>query len=332
MRRIARVWHPSMSPLAVAWLSAALALLGAASPAAGDLAKGELIVPGPGGAPLNGPSGIALNPTTGEIIVANTNEHRIEIYTGDGRFVTRFTHRVPGKDGALVDGLPRGVAVLDADRLAVVDGLAGYVDIVDYRGHSIAKLATPVPASAGGLTAVAVARDGSILAAAPGALGRVYRFAPDLTPNGSWGEPGDSPGRLNTVVSLAELPNGNVVVASALTELAVQMFTPRGEFIRGFGKHDIGLGNFSLPSGLAVTADGRIWASDEIRHVIQVFDSTGTYIGEVGGGGTALSEFLYPSAVATDGVNHLAVAERLGGRIQVFGILARGDDPGTDGN
>lgn len=300
---------------------------------AAELATPELIVPASiNDARFNAPGGIALNPTTGEIILANTNEHRIEIYSLGGRFLTRFTHRVRAKDGTLVEGLPRSVAVVGTNRLLVVDSHAPYVDVIDYRGRSVAELKPPASPDSPDFTSVAVTRKGEILASTAGEKGRIYRYASDFTPIGSWGEAGDSPGHLNGVVALAELPDGNIVVACAQTELAIQVFTPEGEFVRGFGKHDIGLGNFSLPSGLAVTADGRIWVSDEIRQIVQIFDSTGTYIGAVGGGGKAPGCFQYPSALATDGISRLAVTERVGGRFQVFSIPDRGDDSDPEAN
>jgi len=298
---------------------------------AAELAKPELVVPGPtDGARFNAPGGIALNPNRGEVILANTKEHRIEIYTLGGRLLTRFTHRVRGKDGNLVDGLPRSVAVAGASRLLVADSYAPYVDVVDYRGRSVGELITSIPPDAGGAASVAVARDGKILVAGSGSHGRIYLFASDFTPIGSWGEAGSQPGHLNGIAAIAELPGGNIAVACMQTELAVQIFTPAGEYVRGFGSHEIGPGNFSLPSGIATTTDGRIWVGDELRQIVQVFDSSGTFLGALGGGGSAPGAFQYPSALATDGATRLAVAERVGGRFQLFTILGRGDDPESE--
>jgi len=318
--------------ICAAFLGMGLAASGGAF-ADGEFAKPGLVVPGSlDEARFNAPGGIALNSTTGEIILANTNEHRIEIYSPGGRFLTRFAHRVRAKDGTLVEGLPRGIAVAGASRLLVVDSRAPYVDVIDYRGRSVAEFSPPASSGSPGLTSVAVTRKGEIVVSTSGEAGRIFLFNPDFTPSGSWGEPGSSPGQLNGIAALAELPDGNIVVACAQTDLAIQIFTSQGEFVRGFGKHDVGPGNFSLPSGLAVTADGRIWASDEIRQTVQIFDSTGAYIGAVGGGGIAPGLFQYPSALATDGVKHLAVTERVGGRFQVFDIPGRSDDSAPEAN
>jgi DNA-binding beta-propeller fold protein YncE len=84
--------------------------------------------------------------------------------------------------------------------------------------------------------------------------------------------------------------------------------------------HDIGPGNFSLPSGVAVSADGRIWVSDEIRQIVQVFEPSGKFIQSVGVGGRGPGEFHYPSALASDGKDLVAVAEREGNRFQLLRV------------
>jgi DNA-binding beta-propeller fold protein YncE len=297
----------------------------AATSFAEELAQRELVVRGPrSGVPFNGPEGIALNPTTGEVVVANTNDHFVEVYSRVGSLLTRFPHLVWTPEGVQVEGLPRGVAVIGADRIVVADAFATYVDVVDYRGRSVARLQTSVPPGAGGLSAVAVTRGGAILAAGVGPSGLIHAFAPDFSSAGSWGVSGSAPGQLSGVTGLAELSDGAIAVTCAQTELAVQIFDPAGVYRRGFGRHDIGVGNFSLPSGVTATPDGRIWVSDELRQVVQVFTAEGEFLGMLGRGGQAPGEFLYPSALASaDG--RLAVTERVGARFQVFSIPGQGD-------
>ena len=150
--------------------------------------------------------------------------------------------------------------------------------------------------------------------------GHIFLFSPDYRPLGSWGAPGSEPGQLTRVTGIAEAPSGDLVVTCASTRLAVQIFTREGTFLRGFGKHDLGPGTFSFPSGVAITADGRIWVSDEIRHQVSVFDFAGKFLSSVGSWGEGPGEFAYPSAVATDGGSFLVVAERVGARFQLFAI------------
>ena len=272
--------------------------------------------------PLDGPRGIALDARRGEIVIANTGAHVVETYGLDGRLRARFVHRVRTAGKRIEPGVPTGVALDASGNLLVVDRLAAYVDVLDARGAEVARLeigAAGCPAGAS-VSAVAVTRTGGILVASAGDSARVHRFDGRYRSLGCWGTPGREPGQLAGITGIAALADGRCVITCATTRLAVQIFTFDGEFVRGFGAHEIGPGNFSYPSGVTATDDGRIWVSDEIRHSVQVFDSAGSYLGVVGGQGVAPGEFMYPSALSGDGKELLAVSERVGNRYQLLRI------------
>lgn len=320
-RRFARARAAAGRAL-VAFLFASPTAGAAASPPVVDSAL--VLGQANGGGAFASPMGIALDAARGEVVVANTGRHRVEFF--DLRTWPRgsFVHRVPDGAGGMRDGLPSHVAVDGSGALLVVDRLAPFVDVLDFRGQPAGRLLLPPPdddlAGGGGPGALAVAPDGSVLVASRGEQGRIHVFGPDHRWIRSWGEPGREPGRLAEITALAVTPEGEVVVVSASTELAVQVFTARGAYLRGFGVHDIGPGNFSLPTGVAVTQDGRIWVCDAIRQLVQVFDAAGTFLGTLGGNGTRPGEFNYPSALASDGRAMLALAERAGNRFQLMWV------------
>ncbi len=295
-------------------------LLGtAATASAAVTATPELIVTGFGNdSPFNVPQAVVLDATRGELIVGNTGNHTIEVFTLGGRPLARYVHRVDGRDGRRVDGSPIGLAVDSAGRLLVADAAAAYVDVIDGRGRSIDRVTPSLPEGSFGPAAIAVCRDGSILVGMSGETGRVYRFTREYALDGSWGEPGRSPGMLSNIRGIVEAPDGSILVLCLDTDLAVQRFTRRGTYVSGFGLHDVGTGNVSFPSGIAVTGDGRLYVTDELRQIIQVFDERGEVIARLGGGGLLPGEFQYPSAIASDGKDQLAVVERIGARLQVF--------------
>lgn len=286
----------------------------------------RVIAGGPSEIPFHSPRGVAIHAARMEVLVSNSGLHRIEIFGLDGRRRGHFVHRVRAADGVLEPGIPSALSVDPAGRLLVVDNRADYVDVLDFRGRSVARLDLAAPGCPPGRrpVAVAVTPAGEILVAAGGTEGRVYRFGPDYRPLGCWGEAGVEAGRLAGISGLAVLPDGRVVVTCMQSEFAVQVFSPAGDYQAGFGVHDIGPGNFSLPSGVATTRDGRIWVTDEIRQIIQVFDPAGRFLGMVGGGGVAPGQFLYPSALASDGGEWLAVTERVGNRFQLLRIRSAG--------
>lgn len=319
--------HPDRGPATLPYAAIALLACGAlavSSPAAALERLAEplhVVFDTWNGAFMRGPLAIVLDPQRQEILLANTNANRVEVYDFEGFSIGSFVHVVE-RDGATQDGFPKWLAVDSTGRILLGDQLASYVDVLDYAGRSEHRLALPAPDDAldagNGPGAIAVARDGRILVASRGERGRVYEFDRTYAFIRAWGDSGAAAGRLSAITGLCEAPNGDIWVTCARTDLAVQVFDAKGRFLRGLGKHDIGTGNFSFPSGITVTADGRVWVSDEIRQVIQVFDSAGTYLGVVGGAGKGRGEFLYPSSIATDGRQFLAVAERGGNRFQIF--------------
>jgi DNA-binding beta-propeller fold protein YncE len=298
----------------------ALALVGWVSAAAANAdptLRPKLLVWGSAdGAAMRGPRGVVFDPRDGAIYVANTGEHRIEVFSRTGRPLSRFVHRVSGPDGALVDGSPCALAFDRSGHLLVADFMASYVDVLDRRGRPVTRL----DVRAGQPAALATGRDGTIYVGTTGGVSKVHRFHADYTPDSSWGEQGGEPGRLCSVTAIGELADGAIAVACAHTHFGIQIFTPTGEYLRGFGDHEPGTGSVSLPSGVVGGADGLIWVSDEIRQIVQVFDKDGVFIAKMEGTGAADSDFDSPSALAADGKGLMALTERGLGRFQVLGF------------
>lgn len=308
---------------------AALLLAPSSLPAA-DLARPERVVSGyEDGTRFQVPRGVALDAAREELIVANTGDHRIEIFSLRGRPLGRFVHLVTLPDGSTVPGLPRAVAVLPTGRIAVTDNLVPTVDVVDRRGRPVFTISIPSSAP-GAPQALAVTPEGGLLIAGPPGDDHVYRYDAALRLVATWGARGEAPGELRSITGLAVLPDGRVAVACAQTKLGIQIFSSDGAYENGFGIHDIGHGNVSLPSGIAATADGRIWVADEIRQIVQVYDAQGAYLGMIGGFGLGPGAINYPSALAGDGGHRLAVAERELGRVQILTTSGGGEVQGPD--
>lgn len=307
--------------LAVWALSASLAASVAMAEISHTLAIPRAIVAGRDlGVPFHTLQGLAIDPVHGDMVVTDIGRHEVVTFDSTGNLLGWFVHRVTLEDGTTVDGDPAWVAVDRSGNLLVSDLRVSWVDVLDLRGRSVGRLEIPGAERdfKYGAGVLAVAPDGGILVATRGDSARIHRFSPNHEYLGAWGVAGTDSGRIAAVTGIAVSPDGRVHVSCATTSLAVQVFGPEGGFERGFGLHDIGPGNFSLPSGIVVTADGRTWVADEIRQVVQVFDPAGKYMGMMGGLGTAPGEFRYPRALASDRHDLLAVAERVGNRVQVW--------------
>ena len=110
------------------------------------------------GIPIKAPRGIAIDTLHHEIVVSNSDDHRVEFYGLDGARRARYIHRVQGQGGVWVDGVPQALVVDRAGRIYVSDAMARYVDVLDFRGRSVARVA--LPDSTAGPGALALEQDG----------------------------------------------------------------------------------------------------------------------------------------------------------------------------
>lgn len=108
----------------------------------------------------------------------------------------------------------------------------------------------------------------------------------------------------------------------------VSMYTPKGEFLRQWGKSGKGDGEFDYPGGLAVSPDGRIYVADQTNHRVQVFDAKGKLLfkwgefgikeGQFGGNITIKSRVGGPNFIALDAEGNVYTTEGSMCRVQKF--------------
>jgi hypothetical protein len=120
---------------------------------------------------------------------------------------------------------------------------------------------------------------------------------------------------------------GQIYITDPCADQMVQIYSPEGKFVWGFGRHDAGFENFSHPTDIAIMNNGEMWIVDTIRQVASCFTEKGEFLSYVGGKGDHPGAFTYPVGLATDGESRLFVVERAGNRFQCFQIVA--DDPET---
>ena len=150
------------------------------------------------------------------------------------------------------------------------------------------------------------------------ALNRVTIFGADGGLLGYWGEAGNAPGQLHRPSGVAIDGGGNLLIADSGNH-RVQRFTPDGRLLQvignrggnppgsgdgspgnypggnpggnpGGGNPGNGPGEFTLPWGVAVDADDRIYVADWGNHRVQMLDAEGNY----------LRQFPTPTATAAD--------------------------------
>ena len=131
---------------------------------------------------------------------------------------------------------------------------------------------------------------------------QVFKFSPDgevLMTLGKAGVAGDGPDTFNQPDDVAIAPNGDIFVSDghtpAMGNARVMKFTKDGKFIKQWGRHGSGPGEFEVPHALAFDSRGRLFVGDRANNRIQIFDQDGNFIDQ-------WKQFSRPSGVYID--NH----------------------------
>jgi sugar lactone lactonase YvrE len=99
--------------------------------------------------------------------------------------------------------------------------------------------------------------------------------------------------------------NGDVFVADGHDENSnarIVKFSKDGKFIKAWGKHGRGPGEFEVPHGLAFDSRGRLFVADRSNNRIQIFDQDGKFLEE-------WKQFSRPSGIYIDRNDVIYVAD-----------------------
>ena len=113
---------------------------------------------------------------------------------------------------------------------------------------------------------------------------QVFKFSPDgkvLMTLGKAGAPGNGPDTFNMPSDVLVAPNGDIFVAdghSPTSNARIVKFTKDGKFIKEWGKHGSGPGEFETPHALAMDSKGRLFVGDRTNNRIQIFDQDGKFL------------------------------------------------------
>lgn len=257
-----------------------------------------------------GVSGVWCDRRTGEIYVADPGSGAIEIFDEEGAPLYAFSD-----DEHLAE--PVRVAVGPDDRIYVIDSDHARIKTYSYRGEFLGYLDPPgfEGREKPSFTAITFDLNGDLYVG-ESRSGQVVAYDAKLRQKLRIGAYGEAPGQFNGITGIA-IDAKNVYVAS-VQGVAVQVFTRQGRYVRGWGAHEAGLNNVSLPAGIAVDAKGRVILLDKLRQEIKYFDPDGRLIDLYGGGGRQPGAVAYPSDLSMDRQGRLCVADSGNFRVQVL--------------
>ena len=228
---------------------------------------------GAGKGEFDSPIGIAVDPS-GNILVADTNNGRIEKFSSTGAFLSIIGMKGSGH-GQL--GEPNGIAVDRAGNIYVAEvGSNHRVQKLAPDGTFIAEWKGP-DLGFYGPRRIAIGPDDSIYVVDQGHT-RIVKFSPDGHVLSSWGSKGSGDGQFNDPTSVAvDSTSGKVYVADPVNK-RIQVFDQNGKFLTKWV-----VAEWGQPAGfedLAIDSKaGRLYASSAHTNAVLIFDLNGTRIG-----------------------------------------------------
>jgi len=196
---------------------------GAPAPSLSSLPEGVISMfkggRGTGKGEFDSPAGIAVDPN-GNVLVADTNNGRVEKFSPTGTFVTSI-----GQFEA-----PNGIAIDRAGNIYVAEiGSKHRVQKLAPDGGFIAEWKGPEPGFYGPRR-IAIGPDDSIYVVDSG-HNRIVKFNPDGQVLASWGSEGSGDGQFKGISSVAVDPMNNKLYVADPLNSRIQVFDSNGKFL-----------------------------------------------------------------------------------------------------
>lgn len=268
------------------------------------------------------PGGVVVDQTD-RIYVADTYNHRVQVFAPDGRFLQAF-----GMEGAQRGALlrPKGLAWGPNHLLYVTDTGNHRIQAFDQSGDAVIILGSfgTQPGQFNAPEGITVDAEQQLYIADT-QNHRVQKLAPDGSFLLSWGGSGSGKGEFLGPSDIALDRDGQVLVVDTQNH-RVQVFADDGQYLWEIGKAGRGPAEFDSPRGIATDDQGYIYVADTGNGRVQIFDRAGRYIAHVGHLGKGPGEFYSPAALWIDPQQTLYVADTINHRVQIltyFPALAR---------
>lgn len=138
---------------------------------------------------------------------------------------------------------------------------------------------------------------------------QVFKFSPDgkiLMTLGKAGVAGDGPDTFNQPNAVTIASNGDIFISDGHSpgsgNARVVKFSKDGKFMKQWGGHGSGPGQFEMPHALAFDSKGRLFVGDRGNNRIQIFDQDGKFLEE-------WKQFSRPSGIFIDQNDTIYVAD-----------------------
>jgi DNA-binding beta-propeller fold protein YncE len=223
---------------------------------------------------FDSPTGIAVD-GSGNVLVADTNNGRIEKFSATGTFLSILGTKGSGQGQFRA---PNGIAVDGTGNIYVADAANHRVEKLASDGTFLAEWKGPEPGFYGPRR-IAIGPDDSIYVVDQG-HNRIAKFSPGGEVLTVWGSAGSGDSQFNDPTSVAVDPSTNKVYVADPINKRIQVFDSTGKFLTKWSVPEWG-----QPIGfedLVIDAHrGRLYASSTHVAAVLVFDLKGNRIGSL---------------------------------------------------
>ncbi|MCK9364246.1 MAG: hypothetical protein M0P74_11710, partial [Syntrophales bacterium] len=285
---------------------------------------------GTGDGQLTLPEGITAD-TTGNIFVADTENHRIQKFSPEGQALSKWGSAGDG-NGQFhfpADVVQDGQGYLYAldstnNRIQKFDADGNYITAWGSYGTGNGQFASP--------KGMAIDTAGNIYVADTDNY-RIQKFAPPSdnqagSPHqffASYGGAGTQDGQFNLPYDVAIDGSGNIYIADSFNH-RIQKFGSGGAFVNKWGSQGSAPGQFAGPRGITIDGDGNLLIADTGNNRIQKFAADGQFIAAFGASGTGAGQFTDPWGIAVALNGKVYVTENKNNRVQVFAPVTQIDN------
>jgi DNA-binding beta-propeller fold protein YncE len=229
---------------------------------------------GAGKGEFDSPAGVAVD-ANGNILVADTNNGRIEKFSPTGTFLSTIASKGSGH-GQLSD--PNGIAIDRTGNIYIAETGTHRVQKLAPDGKFIAEWKGPEPGFYGPRR-IAIGPDDSIYVVDQGRT-RIVKFSPDGRILAVWGTKGNGDSQFDDPTSVAVDPTTNKVYVADPINRRIQLFDSNGKFLSKWSIPEWGrLHGFE--DLIIDSKTGRLYASSANMDAVLILDLNGTRIGSL---------------------------------------------------
>jgi sugar lactone lactonase YvrE len=251
----------------------------------------------------------------GNLYVADTNNHRVQVFYSTGEFKTKWGSYGTGEGQFRV---PSDVAVNENGEIYVADSMNHRIQVFDDNGNFLTQWGS-YGSGEGQFSyprSVAVGSSGNVYVVDM----RNYRIQ-EFTGDGyfvkQWGSNGTGDGQFINPRGLAVDRNNNLYV-SDISLHRIQIFDSNGDLLNIFGSGGSEDGQFESPHDIAVDSHDNVYVIDTGNRRVQILDSENNLITKWGSWGSGPGQFITPFGIEVGENGEIYVVEYRNNRIQVF--------------